>query len=94
MALQTNISIDVFGEQVLFEGAYFKVVNIHQFNKVNGCEFDVLAYRSKTHAEADAAAIYSVGLRFPYNENFEDSMLNECYTFMKTLDAFKDAIDC
>ncbi len=93
MALQTDITKDVYGLQTTFKGCYFKVVRLVQFSKEEGCTFDVEVYRSKEHAGTGLNPVENLGVHFDYNPTCEAPILKECYNHLKTLNEFKTATD-
>ena len=94
MALQTKIIKKAFGQDNVFNDAYFKVVRIIEFSKVEGCKFDVEVYKDKESSTNPSNLIEGLGIVKPYDPDCEAPILKECYNFLKTLPEFKDSKDC
>lgn len=94
MALQQDYTRKVFGEQMAFKDCYFRVTRIIDYNKEEGCAFDITIYRNKDMSDARGEPIDSLGFRFPYNPNNKEDAIAECYAHLKKLGEFKTSVDC
>lgn len=94
MALQTDFTRDVFGQSMTFKECYFRVTRIVDYNKEEGCTFDVNIYRNKAMSDNRGEPVYSFGYRFPFNKENTKNVIEECYAHLKTLNEFKASIDC
>ncbi|PKG23952.1 hypothetical protein [Niallia nealsonii] len=88
MPLQIKYSIDAYGETLVFEEAYLKIVQLYGNEEL--LQFDYAIYKdSSKQTQID----YKMGQFVPSVEEDSPNFIKQIYEYLKTLEEFADAID-
>ncbi|MCB2300663.1 hypothetical protein [Clostridium tagluense] len=88
MALSKNITKNIFGKEVLLENTYCKIEYLGG-NK-NSISFQVNCYNNNIETIFIEQNLHVFNPILESNDNF----IQQAYKYLKTLDDYKDAIDC
>lgn len=89
MALKKNYNLEICGKMVQFDNSYIEIVNINGTKENLNLYVCIYDSNEKTNVITNKSYNYVPNLASDSLNNFEQG-----YEYLKTLDEYKDAIDC